>query len=364
MKIIDKYIFMELIIPLFFGVAAFTGIFVGTGLLFELIDIYNSYGVRIITLVQLFFLELPAIMVITFPMATLLGTIMAFGRLSGDSEITALRAGGVSVYRLVVPALIIGLLMTFVTIGVNEYIVPEANFLNKQIVNQFKNAERKPRTRENLLLPSTDSKNRPDFFLYAARFNGDTGEMTDVIFQDYEDGRPVRLIEARQAIWTDNGNWEFKDGTITYLKPGEKVPSISFGEFMVELMSSPEQISLVDKDIEDMRLGELQKRIDLMQRQGKAANRELIQFYQRFSIPFANFIFVLVAASLGIHPRRSGGSATGMGISIGVIFIYYTIMTVGSALGEQGTIHPFLGAWVQNFVFMIVGGFMLYRVGG
>lgn len=363
LRIIDKYIFKELITPLLFGVAAFTGIFVGTGLLFELIDIYNNYGVRIMTLVQLFFLELPAIMVITFPMATLLGTIMAFGRLSGDSEITALRAGGVSVYRLVIPALVIGLLMTIITIGINEYVVPEANYLNKQIVYRFKNIDKKPKTQYNLLLSSTDSKQRPDFFLYASRFDGETGEMTDVIFQDFIEGKPVKLIEAEKAIWGEGGKWQFVKGTVTYLKAGERIPSISFSESLIELTYSPQEISLADKDIEDMRLGELRKRIELIRKQGKRANKELVKFYHRFSIPFANFIFVLIAASLGIQPQRSGGSATGMGMSIGVIFIYYTIMTIGSALGEQGTIPPFFGAWLQNIVFLLVGGFMLYRVG-
>src|SRR5690554_4054959 len=175
MKLIYRYITLELLTPLLFGVAAFTGIFIGTDLLFELIDYYNNYGVRILTLLQLFFLNLPAIAVLTIPMATLLGTIMAYGRLSGDSEITALRASGISIYKLVVPALALGLLMTFLTIGVNEFIVPQANYLNEQIVWEFKHGYRKPATQNNLMLPSQDSRGRPDFFLYASKFDGDTG---------------------------------------------------------------------------------------------------------------------------------------------------------------------------------------------
>ncbi len=366
MKLIYKYITLELIAPLLFGVAAFTGIFVGTDLLFKLIDYYNSYGVRVLTVLQLFFLNLPAIMVISFPMATLLGTIMAFGRLSGDSEITALRAGGVSIYRLIIPALVIGLLMTGITVGVNEYVVPKANYLNEQIVWEFQHGQRRPATQSNLLLPSTDSKGRPDFFLFTSHFNGDTGIMKDVIFQDFEDGQPVQLIEAEEAVWKEDGGWQFINGRITQLKAGERIPGWTFTEYNslgLGLSYEPSEIAKLNKKIDDMNILELKRFIDFQRKQGKDVNEELVSLHQRLSIPFANFIFALLAAVLGIQPQRSGGSATGMGISIVVIFIYFSIMTVGSALGEQGTISPFLGAWLQNFIFLIVGSIMLYKIG-
>lgn len=158
MKLIYRYITLELLTPLLFGVAAFTAIFIGTDLLFELIDYYNNYGVRILTLIQLFFLNIPAIAVYTIPMATLLGTIMGYGRLSGDGEITAMRSSGISIYKLVIPALFLGLLMTFVTIAVNELVVPQANYLNEQIVWEFKHGYRRPATQNNLMLPARDGR--------------------------------------------------------------------------------------------------------------------------------------------------------------------------------------------------------------
>jgi len=89
----------------------------------------------------------------------------------------------------------------------------------------------------------------------------------------------------------------------------------------------------------------------------------IVSLQQRIAIPFANIIFALLAAVLGILPQRSGGSATGMGISIIVIFVYYSLLTIGNALGEEGTISPVLGAWLQNIVFLGIGGIMLYRIG-
>lgn len=363
MRIIYSYIFKELITPFLFGVAAFTAIFVGTDLLFKLTEFYTAWGVGIFTLVKLFFLSLPSIIVLTFPMATLLSTIMGFSRMSGDSEITALRAGGISIYKLIIPALIVGLLMSGVTIFINELVVPEANYKYNQIVWNIKHNRNMPKTQYNLYLTPLDSStNRPDYILYTHSFNGATGEMEDVLLQEYEGGSPTTLIKAQKAKWLDNG-WNFYDGVIYHLKEGERVPSLKFKEYKTrEDIHQPDEINSLDKNPEDMTLQELKKYINLQEEQGRNAYQEKVKYHHRFSIPFANFIFALIAAPLGIKPRRTNGSATGMGLSIIVIFIYYGLMTVGDALGGQGTVAPWFGAWMQNILFLIIGGYMLYNV--
>lgn len=363
MKIIYRYLSKELLTPFTFGVAAFTGIFIGTDLLFELTEYYTDWGVGLLTLVQLFFLSLPSIIVITFPMATLLATIMGFSRLSGDSEVTALRAGGISIYKLVIPALIMGLLISLVTIGINELVVPRANLLYDRIVWQFKHGEKIPSTQYNLYLTPVDPEtDRPDYILYTHRFDGDTGEMTDVMLQDFEKGEPTTLIKADRARWLDDG-WHFFDGVIYHLQAGERIPGLRFDEYEARsVFHSPEQVSQMDKEIEEMGMKELLEYIRMLEEQGQQTSEEWIEWHHRLSIPFASFIFALLAAPLGIKPRRSGGSATGMGLSIIVIFIYYILMTVGDALGSQGGLAPWLGAWLQNLVFLVVGSFMLYEI--
>ncbi len=364
MRIIYRYIFKELITPFFFGVATFTGIFVGTDLLFDLTEFYTKWGVSFLILLKLFLLSLPSIIVLAFPMATLLATIMAFSRLAGNNEVTALRAGGISIYKLVIPALVLGLIMSIVTIGINEYVVPGANYLYNQIVYQFKHGNKKPETQHNLYLTPLDSKTqRPDYILYTYSFDGDTGSMEDVFLQNYEDGKPTTLVEAEKARWLED-EWHFFQGTIYHLKAGERIPSLKFKEYIAKsVFHKPEQISKLNKDTEDMNMKELSKYISLLKKQGRNITSELIEWHHRLSIPFASFIFALLAAPLGIKPRRSSGTAMGMGLSIIVIFVYYAIMTLGDALGGQGAIPPWIGAWLQNIIFLVIGGVMLYRVG-
>ncbi len=364
MKIVNRYLFQELITPFLFGVAAFAGIIIGTDLLLKLTDYYSTWGVKIFTLVKLFFLSLPSIIVLSFPMATLLATIIGYNRLAGDSEITALRAGGFSVYRLVIPALVIGLLMTGITVGINEYVVPGANYMYDQIVWEIRHGEKMPNTQYNLYLTPLDKKtNRPDFILYSHYFDGDKGIMHEVYLQDFVEGRPRIMIEAEKARWFEGG-WQFNNGVIYHLKAGERIPSLEFKEYKAEgVYNTPEQIEKLNKNIEDMNMRELKEYINLLTKQGKETDEERVKWHQRISVPFASFIFALLAAPLGIRPGRGRGSAVGMGLSIIVIFIYYILMTIGDAMGSQGTISPWLGAWLQNIIIFIFGIIMLYRIG-
>ncbi|MFW5897595.1 MAG: LptF/LptG family permease [Halanaerobium sp.] len=361
-KTINKYIYKELIAPFLFGVAAFTGIFIGTDLIFELTEFYTEWGVDVFTLIRLFFLMLPEIIVLTFPMASLLGTIMAYNRLSGDSEITAMRAGGVSIISLVLPALIMGLITSGVTIGISEFLVPNANYQSEQIMYQARHGEQRPETQYDLFLtPMDSSTRRPDYMLYAHSFNGENGVMEDVVVQSFEDGSPDSVLQAERAEWLNDG-WHFYNGTVYFLDRENRQPALEFSTYRSrEEIHSPTQAGKLGKDIDEMNIRELNEHIALKEEQGRTAYEERVEMHHRFSIPLASFIFALLAAPLGIKPQRSAGSATGFGISIIVIFIYYVLMTVGDALGSQGSIQPWLGAWLQNIVIFIVGAGMLVR---
>ena len=126
LKTIDKYVLSELLEPFLFGMAFFVAIWL-IDLMMELINLVFAKGVPL-TVVALFFIyNLPPTLVISFPMATLLSNLVSFGRMSSDSEVTALKAGGYSFSRIVRPAILSGLFITFLTFLFNERLVPVAN---------------------------------------------------------------------------------------------------------------------------------------------------------------------------------------------------------------------------------------------
>ncbi len=356
MKIVYRYILRELIQPFLFGVFAFTSIFVGSDVLISLAKLMMEYGIPILTTTKLFFLSLPQIIVWTFPMSMLLASLLAFGRLSGDSEIIALKSGGVSIIRLITPVLIVALLISGLTIWMNDTVVPKSTNLYEEIVWKLKHGKAQPKTQSNLRIAPVDSATgKLDFVLTASKYYGTSQTLKEVTLQDYEDGQLVNIIQAKEAKWTEQ-NWVFIDGVSYTITDEGRVPQTKFSRMNMKnrLSRDPQQISRRQKDAEEMSIKELGRHIELLEQEGQDVKKLQVSYHQRFSIPLACFIFALVGAPLGLSPNRSG-SSIGLGLSIIVIFIYYTMMTVGSALGQSGNLTPWLGAWLQNIIFIVVG---------
>ena len=127
LPLMDRWLSAELLGPLLFGVAAFTAVSLSVGVVFELVRKVAEAGLPPLVAMQVLGLRLPGFLVLSFPMATLMATLLAFSRLSSSSELTALRSIGVPTWRMVVPALVVATLMTLLTFVFNDVIVPSAN---------------------------------------------------------------------------------------------------------------------------------------------------------------------------------------------------------------------------------------------
>lgn len=361
MRILDRYILRQHMGPFLFGLATFTTIFVGTDVLYMLASLMIDYEPPLNMLVRIFFLSIPEVLVMTLPMGVLMSIILTFGRLSREGEISAFRAGGVSFKRLMMPVLLACLLISGLNILFNETIVPAAQERARELIYYARHEREMPRTQRNLYIAPVDSRTRTvDYMFYAHLFDG-IDRMEGVLFQDFENGSLVFTVEAEEAIWRD-GQWIFLKGRFFNIMDNERVAGGTFSEYrMPQIERNPQQISLGSKRTREMSMAELQTVISAYREEERDIREYLVYYYQRWSVPLASFIIALLAAPLGIIPVRSGTSA-GMGLSVLVIFTYYVLMTVGSALGQSGLLSPFLGAWIQNFFFGALGLVMLYNV--
>ncbi len=361
MKLVTRYILRRTIDPFLFGVAAFTSLFIGGGLIFDLADLVSRWQVPLDIALQYFFLSLPQIVVYTFPMATLLAALLTFNRLSGNGEITAMKAGGISFYRMVAPVIFLALAVSLLTILINETIVPYAARAVEDIKHEARHGTtRVPGTQRHLRIFDSDG-DRPNYLLYARRFDGEEETMYGVYVQEYEQGRLSRLVEAEKAEWTETG-WNFRDGTIYYLSGRERLPRMGFAEYVLNLGREPEDIRRLELEPEEMSFRELREHIEVRSREGEELDALLVELHHKLAIPFASLIFALIGPPLGLQPAR-GGSSIGLGLSILIIFIYYTLMTVSTVLAQGGAVHPVLGAWLQNIVFAAVGLWFIIRAG-
>ncbi|MFM7651301.1 MAG: LptF/LptG family permease, partial [Vulcanococcus sp.] len=127
LPLMDRWLVSELLGPLLFGIAAFTAVSLSVGVVFELVRKVAEAGLPPLVAMQVLSLRLPGFLVLSFPMATLMATLLGYSRLSGSSELTALRSIGVSTRRMVMPALSVAVLMTALTFVFNDVIVPSSN---------------------------------------------------------------------------------------------------------------------------------------------------------------------------------------------------------------------------------------------
>jgi lipopolysaccharide export system permease protein len=128
LSVMDRYIASELIPPFLFGVGAFSSVGVAVGTLFDLVRKVTDAGLPFNIAIQVLLLKMPEFVSYALPMSTLLAALMTYSRLSSDSELIALRSCGVSIYRMVVPAVVLSLVVTGITFIFNELVVPAANY--------------------------------------------------------------------------------------------------------------------------------------------------------------------------------------------------------------------------------------------
>ncbi|UFP92684.1 LptF/LptG family permease [Gloeobacter morelensis] len=368
LKIVDLYLVSELLLPFLFGVATFASLGMIVGSLFELVRAMLDNGLSVTVAAQVFALRLPSVIVITFPTAMLLATLLAYARLSGDAETVAMRACGMSVYRLVLPALSVGLLVTGATFMCNELVVPASNAEASRLLFQAIDRDKPDFQKDNIIYPEygfvTPRDGRPTYhtlvrLFYARQFAG--GIMRDLTVLDYSQDAVNQVITAAAAVYDNrSGAWTLQDGTVYVVAPdGSYRNVLRFKRQQVKLSERPEQFGggARPEDLPIAQLSDYIRRLELSQQQVRTLQ---VSLQQKYAIPVTCFVFALVGATLGLRRVRTS-NALGLGLSILIIFGYYLLMFVCQALGQTGVLAPWLGAWAPNLAVGALGGVLLWR---
>ncbi len=359
MQILTRYLYQELLGPFFFALAAFTSLFVGSDLL-QLARLGTQRQLGVGLLAQLLLLNLPQVLSWVLPMATLMAVLLTLSRLSGNSEIVAMEAGGVSRRRILRPVLMLGLVMSGLAFFLGELVVPQANLTRSRLILGADGVQ--SQLLHNVVLRDFED-GQLSRLLYAKVYNGEQQVMEDAVVQEFNHGQLARTIKTGKISW-ERDAWYYSQGeAYEYLQDGTVVTArFNTVRQPLPLAVGPSQIAQQQKSPEEMNWWELGSQIRFLQAQGEDVKRLQVQWHLKLAIPLACFIFALVAAPLGIQPHRSA-SAKGFGLSVVIIFVYYMIMTLGSALGEGGQLSPWFGAWLENIVLGGWGIYLLWKSG-
>ena len=352
-RIFDRYILKETLVPFFSGLFIFTFVLLMDNL-FQLIDYLIGKKVGGYLVWQVFVYTLPFIFSLTIPMAVLVSMISAFGRLSGDSEIIAIRSFGINPLTLLKYPLILSLLLFAGLSLFNGFVVPESNYRLKTALVKIARKRPSLNLQERVFNTIHDG-----YTLWAERIDHSKGLLTGVQLKESLRGEPDRIIEAHQAsmfMADDTLILHFYDGEVHEIDRREpsRYRVLSFSEYITKIpFPSERKGGKISRSRREMNLVELFKRVK-RQKKKKMVWRYLLEIQKKFSIPLAGVLFVLVGAPIGIGMRR-GGIGTGVTMSFFIFLFYYIIMIGGEELSERGMVSPYISVWLPNIFLIIIG---------
>jgi len=359
---LEFYLFKEMIRPFFLGVAGGTVMMLGNQL-FIYADLLVKKGAPPLTILHILLLNLPAILVVTFPIAGLFATLLTLGKMGADSEITALRAAGIPYRKVFVPVLCIGLLISGLALFTNEVIVPQTNQKVKTLnTNLILAQDALPFDSEEIVRVDDD------LWFHVGSIDPKTGLMGDLLILDRkaETGhlRYPQVISAETARQVGQ-SWHLRGVVIRrYDERGRTYYEGQVEEMELNIVNKLVGLVYAERVPQEQRAAELWEqcqRYQEEQRPSADVARCLTEYHLKFAIPLASFFAILVAAPLGLQTVRQTGRYGSVALAIVLVFIYYVLMSLGRAMGRVEHIDPWLAAWLPNMIFGGVGLCLLWR---
>jgi len=353
---------MELAGPFGFGLLAFTSIVAATQIL-ALGRLVSNDHAPLWAAIEVFLWSLPSMLLLALPMALLLGTLLAVQRLTGESEITAMKAGGISFVRVTIPMLVAGVAMTVVMFFVQEYVVP---FANDQVS-----------TIESGVLGKVSAFNRDLTVMAPLPGGGRQITIATAFEQNSQALLHVTLIQydrnnvATQVIFADRADfsadkWVLQNASLYRFNPdGTLLAEPHVAQQEVELGEKPSEIVLRinQNDPESMSRAEIRNIVASGQLTEMELRRYVTTYQEKLAQPFACFVFVLIAIPFGMRAARSGGGTSlGFGLAVIIVFVYYIVLTIFQYVSEAFPLFAALWAWTPNIIFTALGIWRLRRV--
>jgi len=354
-KSFDRYILKEISSPFGMGLLVYTfTLLVNT--IFPLAPTLIAKDVPATTILQILVYMLPDFFSFTIPMATLMGVLAGLSRMSTDSEIVAFRTMGVDNYRILKPVLGFSFVGFLFSMWLIMYMAPEANFRLIKIMEQIgaKHAISN-------MKPGDFYTDLPLYTLYFSDVDRNTDEWKDIFLYSRKESDSDTIILAKKGNFIPQMHEKesyiiLKDVVIHSFKKKESMSSyrVSYFNSLKEHVENPEAISNVRRE-RQLIFPELVRRM-----KKEPDNRQMrIEFHRKFALPFTCLALAFLGLSLGISTRK-GGKVTGFIISLGIIFVYYTISVSMENIVRKGTVSPFLGMWFANIFLLIIGIIMYY----
>ncbi|HID94784.1 MAG TPA: YjgP/YjgQ family permease [Candidatus Latescibacteria bacterium] len=353
MRLLERYITRQFCEWLIVSLAAFVAIFIVVDLV-ENLDSFIDRKLSLLDVIRYYILYLPYILVLMLPVAMLLSTLFSVGGLARNNELAAMKASGVSLYRIFYPLFHFAFVMCIFSFLLGEMLAPITNRVRTQI-RTGGSQSRAMTDRTNLFLQDVGGQ-----IIFIRYYNAEQKRASRVSIQKYNGASLVKRIDASRMYWKDGG-WELQHGKVREFE-GEQQVETSFDLIrLTGLTFTPADLTRGKRKPEEMGYFQLRQYIQRARQIGIDPRKWIVDLHLKISFPFANFVVVLFGTSLASTIGRRG-RVMGFGLSLLVCFLYYGFIKVGQVLGWNGMLPPLIAAWIGNGTFGTIGGLFLMKV--
>ena len=371
--LIDRWLLGQLLPPMLFAIGAFTAVSLSVGIMFDLVRKIVEFGLPFEVALKVLFLKLPGFLVLSFPMSMLLATLLAYGKLSSNSELLALKSLGVANRRIIFPAVLLSIFMTFLTFTFNDSLVPMSNRVAENTMRSSLGKAISSEEGKHIMFSRygsqvnksnkvSDSNENLTHIFYAKYFRNNF--MEEVTLIDFSRIGMEQILKAEKGKFDQNKNlWIFYDGRLTITQDTGEISFINFNEYKYPLGEGPRELAKVPSDANDMTVRQAIKAESLYRQAGnnKEARRMRVRIQEKFTLPAACIVFGLIGSSFGVRSISRSSKSQGFGLSVLMIFGYYLLSFFSSSLGVKGIFNPVLAAWAPVFLSISLSMFLLSK---
>jgi lipopolysaccharide export system permease protein len=359
MKLIDRYIIKQFVSHFLFALLAIILVFIIIDLM-ENVDGFIDRGASIGIVIMYYVYFIPEMIKSMIPVAMLLSSLFTTGKLSNQNELVAMKAGGVSLYRFMLPFIGIGIVVTALSVYFNGWIVPLANKEKIQIERIHLSKESAPGGQYNIYIQDS-----PVRFLSLGYFDDSNNSVSRVSIQEFSDTNfslMSRRYDAARMEWNADARvWTLHRGTLREFT-GTREAMIEFANLpMPELRFNPGDIARKQLQPDEMHYYELRDFIAVQRQAGQQTARWEVDFHSKVAFPFASLIVIFFGVPFSAQKRR-GGLALQFAVGVLITFLYMAFMAISETLGYSGQYNTMLMAWLPNIIFFAAGMINLLRV--
>lgn len=301
---------------------------------------------------------IPEMVKLTSPLAVFLSCVYLTGKLSQSLQIAALQTSGVSLYRLMVPYLVVAIFVSCFMFWFNGWVVPKTNLTVIEFEQKYLRGKQ-----TQIDLHDVHRQSKPGSVISVGYYDRFGKVANNVSLQDFDDGKHlVERIDANRMVWVDTtSSWRL-EGVTRRSFDNQHWPTISVVDFLdTTLTVFPRDFARTEREVESMTVPDAKEYINSLIRSGASSTgRTRVAYYNKFSYPLANLIVVLIALPLAAV-RRRGGQAIQIGLGLLVSFFYLATMKVVEPFGYEETLSPVMAAWLPHLLFFLFAIFLIAR---